>query len=88
MGLIGKDEDLTAEELTERRRRERREFKAERARAEKERIAKQLLEEGKIDGPLGIEIPGTEAEPSATTSVHFAPSPTESEEVVRIEPIL
>lgn len=88
LGLIGKDEDLTAEELTERRRRERREFKAERARAEKERIAKQLQEEGKLEGPLGIEIPGTQGETRAATSVHFAPSPTEPEEVVRIEPVL
>lgn len=88
LGLIGKDEDLTAEELTERRRRERREFKAERARAEKEKIAKQLLEEGKMDGPLGIAIPDQEAETTTAASVHFAPSPTEPEQAVLIEPVL
>ncbi|TGZ82668.1 hypothetical protein EX30DRAFT_328435 [Ascodesmis nigricans] len=50
LGIIGKDEALTAEEITERRRKERKDFKLERARAEKERIQKQLEEERKATG--------------------------------------
>ena len=48
LGVIGKNESLTAEELTERRRIERREFKKERARLEKEKLKRILAEEGKI----------------------------------------
>jgi tRNA-splicing endonuclease subunit Sen2 len=51
LGIIGKDEALTAEEITERRRRERREFKLERARAEKEKIQSLLAQEGKLNVP-------------------------------------
>lgn len=72
LGLIGKDEDLTAEELTERRRRERREFKAERARLEKEKIERRLLEEGKLDKPLD-----TDKTDTTPATVHFAPTPEE-----------
>lgn len=63
LGILGKDEDLTAEEWTERRRQQRKEFKLERARAEKERIQKQLEHEGKIqnatsnpDSPVPNEV--------------------------------
>ena len=68
LGVIGKNEALTAEEITERRRKERKEFKLERARAEKERIQNQLVQEGKIDlsGAAGSEI-------DASGHVTFAP---------------
>ncbi|KAF8468138.1 hypothetical protein BDZ91DRAFT_633210, partial [Kalaharituber pfeilii] len=48
LGVIGQNENLTAEELTERRRIERREFKKERARKEKEKVQQILAQEGKI----------------------------------------
>jgi len=48
LGVIGKNESLTAEEVTERRRVERREFKKERARVEKEKLERILAEEGKM----------------------------------------
>lgn len=54
LGIIGRDEALTAEEITERRRKERKDFKLERARAEKERIQKQLEQEGKLEGKLDV----------------------------------
>lgn len=69
LGVLGKDEALTAEEITERRRKERKEFKRERARAEKERIQNQLAQEGKADLPASSKAAGSETE-----SVTFAPS--------------
>lgn len=48
LGIIGKHDNLTAEELTERRRNERREFKKERARLEKEKLERILEQEGKL----------------------------------------
>lgn len=67
LGVLGKDEALTAEEITERRRKERKEFKRERARAEKERIQNQLAQEGKIDLPepeaASSKVAGSETKP-------------------------
>lgn len=62
LGILGKDENLTAEEFTERRRQQRKEFKLERARAEKERIQKQLEQEGKIQNATasGSDTPASE----------------------------
>jgi len=70
LGVIGKDEALTAEEITERRRKERKEFKLERARAEKEKIQNQLAQEGKI----GLsEATSSQEAASENKSVTFAP---------------
>ncbi|KAI5780759.1 hypothetical protein EDC01DRAFT_253299 [Geopyxis carbonaria] len=67
LGLVGKNESLTAEELTEQRRRERREFKFLRARAEKEQLQSKLFQEGRV--PL-VDV--SENEPAK--SVHFETS--------------
>lgn len=77
LGILGKDEALTAEEITERRRRERRDFKAERARAEKERIQRQLAEEGKLLDPAAAAAVTEEdrkSDSGSVRSVHFAPA--------------
>jgi tRNA-splicing endonuclease subunit Sen2 len=73
LGVIGKDENLTAEEITERRRRERREFKQERARAEKERIQQQLAQEGKLELPADVSNVESATEDAPAMSVRFAP---------------
>lgn len=75
LGVIGKDEALTAEEVTERRRKERKEFKLERARAEKEKIQNQLAQEGKVQFETGAVAPSSE-----NKSVTFAPPETPAEE--------
>ncbi|KAA8912446.1 hypothetical protein FN846DRAFT_887211 [Sphaerosporella brunnea] len=85
LGIIGKDEDLTAEEITERRRQERKQFKLERARAEKERIQNQLAQEGKIDLPAdGASSPQPDAaaagESDITAAATVPAPPIEPEE--------
>ena len=75
LGVIGRDEALTAEEVTERRRGERKEFKKERARLEKEKRDKQLAEEGKLTLEGNEDQEGTASASSSSTArtVHFAP---------------
>jgi tRNA-splicing endonuclease subunit Sen2 len=81
LGVIGRDEALTAEEVTERRRGERKEFKRERARLEKEKRDRQLAEEGKLTlegsqeegGKHEEEANGSASNGSAVRVVHFAP---------------
>ncbi|CAZ86302.1 unnamed protein product [Tuber melanosporum] len=75
LGVIGRDEALTAEEVTERRRGERKEFKKERARLEKEKLDRQLAEEGKLnpEGNEDQEGTGSGSSSSAARAVHFAP---------------
>lgn len=93
LGVIGRDEALTAEEVTERRRGERKEFKRERARLEKEKLERQLAEEGKLTLEGSREQRGDEKEEvvvvvggangsagngGATRAVRFAPLETPS----------
>lgn len=73
LGVIGRDEALTAEEVTERRRGERKEFKRERARMERERREKQLVEEGKIVKEIdGSAERQDDQAAAAAKTVHFA----------------
>jgi len=86
LGVIGENEDLTAEEITERRRQERRLFKLERARAEKERIQKQLAQEGKIELPGAGEAGPVEADTAAPL---VAPEEEDDEEdAVQDKPVV
>jgi tRNA-splicing endonuclease subunit Sen2 len=93
LGIIGKDEDLTAEEITERRRQERKQFKLERARAEKERIQNQLAQEGKIELSAGGEPAvaseiGTVVPPAAPVEQQQAPQKEEEEPVTEDKPVI
>ncbi|KAI5786492.1 hypothetical protein DFH27DRAFT_575695 [Peziza echinospora] len=64
LGVIGKNEKLTAEELTERRRTDRREFKKDRAKKERERLDQILADEGK----LSVGKPGVDPESTCAIS--------------------
>jgi len=75
LGVIGKNEGLTAEELTERRRIERREFKKERARLEKEKLERILAEEGKITLERSDEAPKSDEGDSNSAPVQGTPAP-------------
>ncbi|KAF8456398.1 hypothetical protein BGX38DRAFT_1248949 [Terfezia claveryi] len=83
LGVIGKNESLTAEELTERRRTERREFKKERAKLEKEKLERILAEEGKITLEISGEVPKSDEEDS-----NPAPARGTSQEAETRQPII
>ncbi|KAF8541592.1 hypothetical protein BDD12DRAFT_916596 [Trichophaea hybrida] len=80
LGVIGKDEALTAEEITERRRRERKEFKLERARAEKEKVQNQLAQEGKLDLPEASSSQEAASENKSVTFIFASSELPEAEE--------
>jgi tRNA-splicing endonuclease subunit Sen2 len=91
LGVIGRDENLTAEEITERRRQERKQFKLERARAEKGRIQNQLVQEGKIElsgdsVSLQPDAAADESDVGNTTPALVAPT-QEEEKIVTDKPV-
>jgi tRNA-splicing endonuclease subunit Sen2 len=88
LGVIGKDEALTAEEVTERRRQERRLFKSERARAEKERIQNQLAQEGKIELSETGEGHSVGPDPAAVPLVPAEGDDEDEEDAVQDKPIV
>lgn len=88
LGVIGKNEDLTAEEITERRRQDRRQFKLERARAEKERIQNQLAQEGKIELLETGEGGSVEPDAAASPLVPLEGDDEDEEDALQDKPVV
>ncbi|KAF8424737.1 hypothetical protein EV426DRAFT_599145 [Tirmania nivea] len=81
LGVIGINENLTAEELTERRRIERREFKKERARLEQEKLERILAEEGKIILENSDEAPKPDEGESSAAPVRGSSTPLHNQTI-------